>query len=284
VNAHAEELVIRSSVWRMAVELTRGEYFAGLFIVGCASGLASSIIYSIKISGWTEAVLRTFDTSAIVWFSCIAGVTLIARDRTKGVCPFEIALGTGFIVLIILPIGKLSWIAVTGLSVYILLFTDVSPSRQGASILLAVTVPMLWSRVLFYLFAPYILAADAWLVSCLLATQRSGNLVEFADKSGQLVIFSPCSSLANVSVALLCWITLSQLLSHKSRYDFLWCLLACAAVVAVNVTRMTILGLSEWHYATFHNEWGDAAAHIAILGLIVGICVLGVRRELFQRI
>ena len=284
MDARAEDLGIRNSVWRMAGNLSRGEYFAGLFVVGCASGVASRIINSVKTIGWMNASLRSFDVSIIVWFSVVAGLALIVRDRTVGVRSFEIVLGMGFLFLVILPIGPLAWVAVTGLSLYVLLFTDVAASRQGASILLAVTVPMLWSRMLFHFFANYILAVDASLVSWLLGTHRTENLVEFSDKSGQLVIFSQCSSLANVSLAFLCWVTFSQLVSHKSRYDFLWCLLACAAVVAVNVTRMTILGMSEWHYATFHNEWGDAGANIVILCLIVSICTLGVRRELFQRI
>jgi exosortase/archaeosortase family protein len=283
VSTRAEELAIRP-ISRMAGGLSRGEYFGGLLLVSCASGVASRIIHSVADIGWAQAFFRTFDVSAIVWFSCIAGLSLIAQDHTKGVRWFEIAAGAVFIPLIILPVDPLSWIAVTGLSVYILLFSDIAASRRGASILLAVTVPMLWGRVLFHFFADYILAADGLLVSWLLGTHRTGNLVEFADKSGQLVIFERCSSLANVSLALLCWVTLSRLVSHKSRYDFLWCLLACTAVVAVNVTRMTILGQSEWHYATLHNQWGDAAANIIMLGLIFGICTLGVRRELFQRV
>ncbi len=284
MSTPAEQLAIRGSALRMAGELSRGEYFAGLFIVGCTSGLASRIISSVGEIGWAEAFLKTFDISVIVLFSCVAGLALIARDPTKGVYPFEIALGAGFIFLVILPIGPLSWIAVTGLSLYVLLSTDVAASRRGATILLAVTVPMLWSRMLFHFFANYILAADASLVSWLLGTHRTGNLVEFADKSGQLVIFHACSSLANVSLAFLCWVTFSQLVSHKSRYDFLWCLLACAAVVAANVTRLTILGMSKWHYATFHTDWGDAAVNMIIVSLIVSICALGVRRELFQHI
>jgi exosortase/archaeosortase family protein len=268
----------------MPGQLNRGEYFAGLFIVGCVSGLASRIVRSVEEIGWAQAIFKTFDISVIVLFSCVAGLALIARDPGRGVSSFEMALGTVFILLVILPIGPLSWIAVAGLSLYVLLFSDVAASRRGGSILLAVTVPMLWSRMLFHFFANYILAADALLVSWLLGTHRTGNVVDFADKSGQLVIYQGCSSLANVSLAFLCWVTLSQLVSHKSRYDFLWCLLACAAVVSVNVTRITFLGMTEWHYDTFHNGWGDAAANIIILVLIVGICALGVRRELFQRI
>jgi hypothetical protein len=278
-------LAVRSSVLQTARELGRGEYFAGLFILGCASAFASRIVHSVEELGWAVAFLSTFEISIVILFSCISGVALILRDRTTGVHAFEIALGAGFVFLVILPIAPLSWIAVTGLSLYILFSTDVDESRRGALILLATTVPVFWSRLLFQFFASPILAADATLASWLLGTHRTGNLVEFADHSGQLVIFPPCSSMANVSLAFLCWVTLSQIVSHKkSNYDFLWCLLACAAVVAVNVTRLSILGLSEWHYVTFHNQWSDAVVNVVTLGLIVGVSALGVRRELLQLI
>ena len=283
--AHSGELHIRGSVLRIVSELRRGEYFAGLFILGCVSGLTSSIIRSANRLGWTDALFSTFEISVIIWISCVAGVFLILRDRTVGVRWPEVAFGAAFVFLVILPIGPLSWIAVTSLCLYILVSTDVATSQRGAFIILATTVPLLWSRLLFQLFASLILGVDASLVSWLLGTQRTGNLVEFADGSAQLVILPACSSLANVSLAFLCWVTLSQLMCHKkSVYDLLWCLLACASVVAVNVTRMAISGLSQWHYATFHSYWGDTVANVIILGLVVGISALGVRRELFQRV
>jgi hypothetical protein len=285
VIARSGELPIRGSVLRIASELRRGEYFAGLFILGCVSGFTSSIIQSANRLGWTDALFSTFEISVIIWISCVAGVSLILRDRAVGVRWPEVAFGAGFVFLVILPIGPLSWIAVTSLCLYIFVSTDVATSQRGASILLATTVPLLWSRLLFQFFASSILGVDASFVSWLLGTQRTGNLVEFADGSAQLVILPACSSLANVSLAFLCWVTLSQLMGHKkSVYDLLWCLLACASVVAVNVTRMAISGLSQWHYATFHSYWGDTVANVIILGLVVGISALGVRRELFQRV
>ena len=282
---HSGELPIRGSVLRIASELRRGEYFAGLFILGCVSGFTSRIIQSANRLGWTDALFSTFEISVIIWFSCVAGVSLIFRDRTVGVGWPEVAFGAGFVFLVILPIGPLSWIAVTSLCLYILVSTDVATSQRGAFILLATTVPLLWSRLLFQFLASLILGMDASLVSWLLGTQRTGNLVEFANGSAQLVILPACSSLANVSLAFLCWVTISQLMCHKkSVYDLLWCLLACASVVAVNVTRMAVSGLSQWHYATFHSYWGDTVANVIILGLVVGIGALGVRRELFQRV
>jgi len=285
VIAHLNEMMARGSVLRIARELPRGEFFAGLLALGCVSGLASRIIQSVNRLGWVDALFNTFEISAIVLISCAAGVSLVLRDRTIGVRSSEFAMGAGFVFLVILPIGPLSWLAVTALSLYIIISTNVGSSRRGAFILLAATVPMLWSRLLFQLFANLILQIDASLVGWILGTHRTGAIVGFADGSGVLVILPACSSLANVSLAFLCWVTVSQLVCHKkSAYDLLWCLLACISVIAVNVTRISVQGLSQWHYATFHSPWGDAVGNTIILGLIVGLSVLGVRRELFQRI
>ena len=287
MTSRVDDLTAGSSVLPLLPfvgKLPRGEFFAGLFVLGCANGLTSGVIQSVGRIGWMSAFLKTFDISLIVWVSCIAGILLVLRDRTAGVHSSELALGAGFVFFVILPIGPLSWVAVTALSLYILLCTNDVSSQRGAAILLATTVPMLWSRLLFHFFADPILNIDASLVGWLLGTHRTGTLVEFADGSGQLLIEPGCSSLANVSLAFLCWVTVSQLARHKkSAYDLFWCLLACASVMTVNVTRITIEGLSRWHFDTFHTPWGDQIANAIVLSLIVGFCALGVRRELFSR-
>lgn len=279
------ELIAGRAASQMARDLPRGEFFAGLFALGCISGLTSRVLQSIDRLGWADAFFNTFEISIIVWISCVAGIALILQDRTARIRSSDLAIGAAFVVLVILPIGPLSWLAVTALGLYLLLSTDVPSSRRGALILVATCVPMLWSRLLFQFFADLILQIDASLVSTLLHTRRSGDIVDFADGSGVLVILPACSSLANVSLAVLCWVTVSQSVGHKrSAYDPFWCLLACMSVIAVNVTRISFMGLSQWHYMTFHSSWGAAVTNTIILGFIVGFCVIGVRRELFQRI
>jgi hypothetical protein len=268
----------------VAGQVSRGELFAALLTLGCVNGLGSRIIQSVNRLGWAGALLSTFEISVIVWLSCIAGISIILRDRTSEVHSADFVVGAGFIFLVILPIGPLSWFAVTALCLHILVSTNDPSLRRGAVILFATTVPMLWSRILFQLFANTILQIDASLVSWLLGTHRVGNLVEFKDGSGLLVILPSCSSLANVSLAFLCWVTVSQFVGHKrSAYDILWCLMACASVVAVNVTRISLMGLNLVHYDGIHNHWGDAVVNMIILSLTIGFCVLGVRRELFSR-
>jgi exosortase/archaeosortase family protein len=139
--------------------------------------------------------------------------------------------------------------------------------------------------LLFRYFANFILEIDASLIGLLLGTGHTGNIVRFADQSGNLVITPYCSSLANVSLAFLTWVTISQWLSHRSSLkDLYWCVLAAVTVIATNVTRISLMGLSEMHYQTIHNHWGDMITNLLILGLTVGLCLLGVKRELFSRV
>jgi exosortase/archaeosortase family protein len=95
------------------------------------------------------------------------------------------------------------------------------------------------------------------------------------------VILPACSSLANMSLAFLCWVTISQLVRHKWRFqDLLWCFAACASVVTVNVTRMSLMALSPAHYHAIHSEAGDMFTSWIILVLTVGISLLGLKREI----
>jgi hypothetical protein len=274
--------------------LPRGEYFAGLYIVGCANGLGSNFIRALNSGDWTGGLQNV---SAIVWFTCFVGISFLLRDKNDTIKTADLAVGVGFVALCAAPAAEVNWIAVTGLSLYILLFTrddsarrllladDGLARRRGAIVMLALTIPMLWSRVLFSLIARVFLEIDATFVGWLLRTPRTGNVLRFADNSGDMVILPACSSLANVSLAFLCWVTFTQYVGHqRSREDILWCALACASVVAANVVRIAIMGLSQWHYMTFHYGWGAMLVNAIILGLIIGFTMLGVRRELFPRV
>src|SRR5215831_10522755 len=236
--------------------MPREEFFAGLYILGFINGLGGQIIQSINLDGWSA---RAFERISVIEFlACLAGVSLLLRDRKEAVRTLDLAFAAIFLLFIILPVGVLSWIGVTGLSLYVLL-TQPSPSvRRGAIILLAVTVPMLWSRLLFQFFADIILGIDAALVASVLGTDRVGNVVRFFDSSGYMVFYPGCSSLANMSLAFLCWVTVTQWVNHRwSPTDIIWCLLTCVSVIAVNVTRISLMGLSQGHYQTLHTEFGN---------------------------
>ena len=269
---------------RVCEAVPRNDLFALLYIVGCANGLLGRVIQSFQFSDW-EGALAGADINVIMLLACFAGISLVAERGMEHTRPRDLAVALVFVILVSLPIFPLSWVGVTGLSLYILLFANGSPNRvRGALILLAMTAPMLWSRLLFQVFAKPILDIDASLISLLLGTERTGNMVGFLDGSGYMIVLPACSSLANMSLALLCWVTITQWVGHRwTARDVFWAGLACASVIAVNVTRISLMGLSKQHYELIHSSWGDMITNSIMLAAMVAVTVLGARREIFAR-
>jgi hypothetical protein len=274
----------RGLVEALRRSMRRNEFFGCLYILACANGLLGRIILTANLDGWMGAVLG-FDINAVVLFACFAGVSaLLSSNKDDEIQPADLAVAVVVLVLVLLPIFALSWVAVTGLSFYILVFARGAPDRtRGAVILLALTVPMLWSRLFFQFFAKPILDVDAMLVAWLLGTERTGNMVQFADGSGYMIVLAPCSSLANMSIAFLCWVSVTQWAKHRwSATDLVWS--ALASVIAVNVTRISLMGVSRSHYQAIHSELGDLVVNSVMLVLMVGFSLLGARREIFSRV
>jgi hypothetical protein len=262
----------------------RNDFFAILYVIGCANGLLGRLIQSFQFSDW-EGALAGADINVIMLLACFAGISLVSEKSAEPTLPRDLAVALVFMILVGLPISPLSWVGVTILSLYILVFANASRERvRGALILLAMTAPMLWSRLLFQVFAKPILDIDASLVSLLLGTQRTGNMVGFLDGSGYMIVLPACSSLANMSLALLCWVTITQWVGHRwTARDVFWAGLACASVIAVNVTRISLMGFSQRHYELIHSSWGDMITNSIMLAAMVGVTVLGARREIFAR-
>jgi exosortase/archaeosortase family protein len=274
----------RRTISAICKVIPRNEFFAVLYILGCANGLLGRMIQSLRFADW-ESALSGADVNAVILLACFAGISLVFAKDPEHVQPRDLGVALIFLILVSLPIFPLSWVAVTILSCYIFVFANANPERvRGAIILLAMTAPMLWSRLLFQIFAKPILDIDAALVALILGTDRTGNTVGFLDGSGYMIVLPACSSLANMSLALLCWVAITQWVGHRwTAKDVIWAGLACASVVAVNVTRISLMGLSHRHYEAIHSTWGDMITNSIMLALMVTVTVLGARREIFAR-
>ena len=271
----------------LRTSLPRDQFFAGLYILGCANGLLGRLIFSWNLEGWTGAITG-MDINVIILFACFAGVSALLEERQDQIQSADLVVGAIFLILVSLPISPLSWVAITGLSLYLLLFArerQHADRTRGAIILLAICVPMLWSRLFFQFFANFLLELDARFVVAVLGTERVGNIVRFADASGYMVITPACTSFANVSLAFLCWVAITQWAKHRwSPMDLVWSSLACVSVVAINVARIALTGLSRGNFEAIHNETGEMVVNLIMLALMVGVSVFGARREVFARV
>ena len=254
--------------------MSRGQLFAGLLIIPCANGLAGRMISAVRGLGW-DAVLAGFTLSAIVWLAMLASLYLLRRADGDGpIKAPDVVVGATVLALTAMPVPTLSWVALTLSSIYISRASRAgSPLQRASLICLALTAPMVWGPTLMDAYFEPFQRVDALLVSGLTGTHRLGNLVRLADGSGYLMIGLGCSSFHNVSLAILGWVTANEAVGMKrSVGQLFWCLLACASVLAVNVIRISLIGLHPEHYQAIHGEPGETVANWISLGLIGVIC------------
>ena len=65
--------------------VSRGDFFAALFLIACVNGLVPRVIQSVSEEGLAAALLSTFDTSVIVLLACCVGITFIFQDRCDNI-------------------------------------------------------------------------------------------------------------------------------------------------------------------------------------------------------
>ncbi len=263
----------------------RGEFFAGLFLLGFSNGIFERITRAIENDTVANAILGTFGISVLVWVACFIAISLLLRQPPEPVTRNDLILGVAVTVAALVPSAKVSWIALTVLGLYGLRYFEAgAPARRAAFVILAVTVPMFWSRMVFAMLSDLILQADAILVSLIVGTERVGNTVGLADHSGYLFLLPACSSVAGVSLAVLGWALFTQALTRRpSLKDVWWCLAACSAVIAINVTRIALIGLHPEYFELIHGAVGAGVASFLSLAAIVGINLIRVRDDLFAR-
>jgi exosortase/archaeosortase family protein len=269
----------------LGMPLDRNELIAGLFIIGFANGILIRVVERLRTREWTDVLMNTFEISAIIWVALFAGISFLLRRPRAPVTHVDKAVASAAGAAFLAPIVPLSWMALFALAIYVI-WTSQAKSfpRRGGWILLATTIPMFWSPVMLALLSDFILDVDAILVSWIVGTERAGNAVSFADGSGYLWIAPGCSSLPNMSLAILCWVLFTQVFYRGPPFRHAWCCaLACAAVVAINVARLSLIGLYREHADLLHGQIGAAVANWLTLAAIVGICALGVRHDLPAR-
>jgi exosortase/archaeosortase family protein len=255
--------------------------FGGLTIVGFANGISERVAEQIARSGVATAVFNTFGVSAVVWAAAFVALWLLAQAPREAPTRMDFAAAATASVAFLLPVPSLAWLAITGLAAWLAL---TSPPyglfRRAAVVLAAMTVPMLWARIFFASFSNTILGIDAKFVGWLVGTQSIGNTIPFANGNGVLFLEPACSSLTNVSLALLCGVLFVK------AYDRSWSrpivgatLLACFVTIGINVFRISLIGVFPDQYALIHGTAGAMAAEWATMLAVLAIYTTGIKPD-----
>src|SRR5215471_4983767 len=81
--------------------IPRNDFFAILYIVGCANGLLGRFIQSFQFSDW-EGALAGADINVIILLACFAGISLVSAKSPEHVQPLDVVVAVVFLILVAL--------------------------------------------------------------------------------------------------------------------------------------------------------------------------------------
>jgi len=255
-----------------------GEAVACVGVLLFLNGVTRMVVDHVSTHGFLPSLSATFGISAIVWASACAGLALLLREPGPAMTPNDRRACAIAFAACLAPMESACWIALAALSAYAVRRSPPgSDTHRGAWIMLGVTVPVFWSKAIFFALSDQLLTVDAVLASTMLWSDRAGNTVRLADDSGFLWIAPACSSFANVSLGVLAWIAILRWRGlAPTRRRFAWCLLAIAGVVLVNGIRIALIGHFPAWYEFLHNGFGATVTGWVTLAVILATCSHGI--------
>jgi len=251
--------------------------FAGTF--AALNALADPILLSLQGLGLFGTLMSLAGVSAVIWFALFAVLRIACEPEALETRAAEWRRADAFVLVSILALALFPapWpatMAVFTAGAWLIATARDGRSRRVALVLLALTGPLLWGRVILTLFAPLLLALDGQIVGALAGTQATCNTVGFVGNGAHFIIGGPCSSVHNISLAILLWSSIVALLDLRvDRPLIVTAVVAMAGMFALNIVRLTAIAYFPADFDSLHLGTGATLfswAGLLLAGLIVG--------------
>jgi hypothetical protein len=265
----------------------RTDLLAFVGLLAAVNGCGAFLLTELDRADPVSFLLELGGIHPIIWFALFAAARIAFEpEAARPVRAIDLSAAILAVLLAFLPVvsaGSLGlFVAGTALG---LGAPSGSRGRRVAIVLVALSGTLLWGRLAILLFGPPSLAIDAHFVAWLAGTRASGNLVWFAGSAQPFVIGMPCSSLHGMTLAILLWASLTQLLRLRITPALaLVCLASMAGLFLINALRLATIALDPdrfdyWHAGTGGALFGWAGLFAAAL-IIGGGCHYVARRGL----
>jgi len=201
--------------------------------------------------------------------------------------PWEVACALGMCVVNVLQAKSTVWVSATAVGYYLwVMHPGNARVRAAATVLFALAVNGLWAPLFFRTFSYPILLADAVMVGGALSLLQDGtswlgtNII--GTRSGhRVLIYGPCSSFHNISLGLLCWVSLTMLARPRwVKDDLPVASMVVMTVTLLNTGRLCLiaLGPDAASYNYWHGGPGEELLAWAMTGCVLAISLSGALR------
>jgi hypothetical protein len=243
--------------------------------------LAAFATLGDRVDAGGPAALGTFEL-----FGAFASLYLLSKSRIGDAsvldwiaCAFILSLaGIGF-----------AGFSITLFALYLVVRDADGPETKAAgAVAAAVAVQALWAPMIFSKLSFLFLEIDAgvvgWLISLIIPGASWSGVVVSTPSGHEVVITAACASFHNLSLASLCWVTLTML--HRPywvRNDIYTGLVAALIQFGFNVWRLTFVCFSLPMYEFWHEGLGkhifSAVATVSAIAFVQVSLVLRDRRN-----
>lgn len=261
----------------------RAQLFALVIAVLAPNAVAAKVLQSFWETGAGPTIGSGLGVSWTFWLAAAACLRLAWTEAPAPIRAFDVWLAAGCVVAALVPISQASGLACTGLGLALLLDRRSGVRLKAAAlVLLAISIQVLWSRLMMLFFIGPIADFDAHAVGLLIQRPVVGNEVMFVDGSQKMSILAACTSVQNVSLALMLYVAIVRTVRPSPRIAELWALLGLfATVVVINLGRLVLMAQSAPMFEMMHGGVGWSLAEAAITVAVLAWALASVRREIF---
>lgn len=254
--------------------------FAGGFAAASAMA-AQAVRYALR-HGHGTGFDNFAGISAICWLALLIVLEIV---REPAPAPrwrrADRPIAMAAIALALLPSGPVAAIALAGIALWLALTSAAGTrGRRAGLVLFALTGTLVWGRLVLALEPQALLAGDAWLAGRIAHVPVRGNLI----LAGEGVIIEPaCSSLHNISLALVLWTALvARFVQRITPLLVISLGAAVLATAALNLVRIAALARYPAWFDWLHDGTGAVLfglASLAVSGLLIGCGVIDAARR-----
>jgi exosortase/archaeosortase family protein len=270
---------------RSQPRLGRATVLAGAGVLAAFNALANQIIRAFAHTSMIGNVSNLAGISAVIWFAMYAALKIGWEAE-----PDELRKSDWPVLLVALasamvPVSYAARLGLLMCAAYAFATTRPGePGRRVALLLAALTGTLIWGPLILSVFAAPVLALDAHIVGQAIGSPVDGNIVQFAHSRHAFLIAAGCSSIHNISLAIVLWCTAVAL--FELRVDGRMVALGIAMIglmFGLNIARLCAIGLFPDQFEFIHRGFG--AALFGWAGLIgIGIlAALGTHDALSRR-
>lgn len=248
---------------------SRSGVFACAGVLAALNAQADVIINALTYEPLLTAVASLGGVSAVMWVAMYVALKVGCEDESPAPAHIDIIVVAAVVALSFLPVSYAAQLGLLLCAIYLLVTSTAGSAARGVSVLLlALTGPLLWGRILLHVLAAPLLSLDAHLVALTIGTKVQGNTVQFAGGATPFLIAGPCSSLHNMSLAIVLWSTAGVLFRVRLDTRFAaWGLAMAAWMFLVNVARLAAIGLYPADFHFLHEGLGaDLFGWAGLLG------------------